>query len=168
MKLRILSPALAACLLLSACSKPEPEVREEPPAPLPKTFAFTETNTLVAASEIESIGDEKTALKADFNQDGLSDIAIIRKEGGVQNKVDIYIQKKTAPSEDTGGTASTTEAIYFKGGTIQRPTEGEITGIASRAEKRVVDIIILVTHSNKPNDWIHYRNDGASFTEVAF
>jgi len=147
-----------------ACSK---KPQSEPLSELPKTFAFTETNVVVGAEEIETPDNEGSTLKADFNQDGLSDLAIIKKEGEIQNKVDIYIQQ---PQQAAGGSAkvSQAQAKYFKGGTIERPITGRITGIASASNDKLVNIVILVTHSNSPNEWIQYRNDGGSFTEVEF
>jgi len=32
--------------------------------------------------------------------------------------------------------------------------------------EKYVDIILLVAHTNGPNEMIHYRNDGARFFEV--
>ncbi len=168
MKLSFLYVMVAGCIFLSACSKPEPAVEDAPPPPPPQTtFAFTETNTVVVANEIESADDDKKSLAGDFNMDGLSDLAVISQDGDSQNKVDIYIQKKPDPEEDAGSSTSSMTAKYFKGGSITRP-DGKIIGIASAVEKRIVNIIILVTHSNQPNEWIHYRNDGNSFTEVEF
>ena len=165
MKTPILLTVMLTCLIFSSCSKPQ---QKEPPPPLPKTFAFTDTNTVIAASEIESPENDKNSLKADFNQDGLSDLAIIKKEGENQNKVDIYIRMKpeTAAAAGSESPLASAEARYFKGGTIQRPLEGRIIGIASAAEGKVVNIVILVSHTNQPNEWIQYRNDGGSFTEV--
>jgi hypothetical protein len=153
---------LLVSLILVSCGKKQETV--VPPPPQQKTFEFTQTNTIVDASELESAENANKALKADFNLDGLNDLAIIRTSGNAQSEVDIYIQRKTdaTTAQDSGGTS------FFRGGTISRPNDGKIIGLVSRANKKMVNIILLITYSNRPNEMIQYRNDGASFTEVPF
>jgi hypothetical protein len=154
---------LLVSLILVSCGKKQETVIPAPPQQQ-KTFEFTQTNTIVSASELEGSENANKALKADFNLDGLSDLAIIRTRGNAQSEVDIYIQKKTdaTTAQDSG------EASFFRGGTISRPNDGKISGLVSSANKKMVNIILLITYSNRPNEMIQYQNDGASFTEVPF
>lgn len=155
---------LGISAVLVSCSDKKSEEAQQP-APLPKTFSYTDTDAVVKAEEIQTADVEKRSLKADFNLDGLSDLAVIRSEGNSHNEVDIYIQKK--PDAETEKD-SPIDASFFRGGTIKRPDDGKIIGLASRQEKKMVDIILLVAYTNQPNQMIHYRNDGKSFTEVDF
>lgn len=150
-------------LLLLSCSKEKPA--QDTPQPLPKTFSFTQTNAVASAAEILTADNDKRSLKGDFNLDGLTDVAIIRMDGSSQNQVDIYIQ---APTDPAAAGSAKENVSFFKGGTITRPDEGSIIGLASKADGRIVDIIMLVTYSNRPNEMIHYKNDGTAFTEVDF
>lgn len=158
--LRMQTIILASLMLVSCGRKKE---TEPPPPATQKIFTFTETNSVITASELEESENADKALKADFNLDGLSDLAIIRSQGQAQSGVDIYIQERT-DSEDTEGA----EKRFFRGGTITRHDDGKIIGLVSKANKKIIDIILLVTYSNRPNDMIHYRNDGTSFTEIQF
>jgi len=144
----------------TSCAKKE--IEPAPPPPSPNTFAFTDTSTTIAASEIDTADNAKRSLKADFNLDGLSDLAVIKAEGEIQNKVEIYIQK----ARKSGSDAANPEPTFFRGGTIERPNDGKIIGLASKVDKEMADIILLITYSSSPNKFIHYRNDGKSFTEV--
>ena len=154
---------LLVSLILVSCGEKQEPVIPAPPQQQ-KTFEFTQTNTTVSASELESAENANKALKADFNLDGLNDLAIIRTRGNAQSEVDIYIQQKTdaTTAQDSGGKS------FFRGGTISRPNDGKIIGLVSSANKKMVNIILLITYSNRPNEMIQYQNDGASFTEVPF
>lgn len=147
--------------VILSCSREQKN--EEPAKELPKTFAFTETNAVVTVEEIQDADNSKRSLKGDFNLDGLTDIAIIRNDGDVHNEVDIFIQA-TAPAVNKNKETTS----FFKGGTITRPDDGSIIGLASTAEGNMVDIIMLVSYTNRPNEMIHYKNDGTSFTELEF
>lgn len=158
--LRLQTVILASLILVSCGGKKK---IEPPPQPPQRSFTFTETNSIVTASELEGAENAGKALKADFNLDGLDDLAVIRGQGHAQSEVDIYIQEK-AESDGTGGG----ETRFFRGGTIRRHDDGRIIGLVSKSNKEIVDIILLVTYSNRPNEMIHYQNDGKSFTEVEF
>jgi hypothetical protein len=164
--MRIILPVLivTASVLLTSCAEKKTEAPK--PEPLPKTFAFTDTNTVTSAKEIEAADSDKRSLKADFNLDGLNDLAIIKDYGEVKNAVDIYIQKK--PDAPADNSTPVEEPTFFRGGTIKRPADGQIIGLASSEENNMVNIIILVTYTNRQNEMIHYMNDGKSFTEVDF
>lgn len=152
-------------VLLTSCSRPEK--LNVTPQEAPKSFSFTQTNAVVAASEIQSEDNDKRSLQGDFNLDGLNDLAIIRAEGEIRNQVDIYIQNKAA--EKASGPGQGAAGItFFKGGTITRPSDGSIIGLASKTDNKMVDIIMLISFTNRPNEMIHYKNDGTSFTEVEF
>ena len=159
--LRMQTIILASLILVSCGGKKETEA--PPPPEAQKTFTFTETNSIVTASELEGSENASKTLKADFNLDGLNDLAIIRSQGGAQSEVDIYIQERT----DSEGTEAT-EKTFFRGGTIKRHDDGRIIGLVSKSNKQIIDIILLVTYSNRPNEMVHYQNDGTSFTEIQF
>lgn len=131
-----------------------------PPAPV-TSFEFTSTNKVVTKEDMK-IDDERKIVKADFNMDGLSDLAVIRSDGISTNEVTIYI-KKPFPATESSARVKT---YYYQAGAVRRPLEGgRITGIASHVGEKAVDLIILVSYTNRPNDMIHYYNDGKRFAE---
>lgn len=160
-KLLFLSFVFPSLLITAACSRN----KEQPPAPPQQSvFSYTSTNVVVNITELQTQENENKTLKADFNLDGLSDMAIISGDHNLQNEVDIYIRTDRGPEQISG--ANPKPASFYHGGTIRRPDNGKIIGLMSGAEGRMVNIILLVSYTNRPNDMIHYRNDGASFSEV--
>lgn len=134
----------------------------EPPKPeaeQPTAFAFTNTDETVVADRIDI--ENKKSVVADFNLDGLDDLAALSEMDNGVNEVAIYIQKQTSPSEPAGA-----KKTYYKAATIKRVTEGKIIGIASRRQKNLTDLIVLVSHANQNNEMIHYQNDGMQFIQM--
>ncbi len=129
-----------------------------------QTFSYIETNEVATAEEAGFDEEQKTTSKnivrADFNFDGLMDVAIVDNNGGSENdQVLIYIQK-AIPLDPTA------DPIYYRAGTIRQSLEGDIIGLMSRKQGRFTDLTVLIKRDNGHNRMILYRNDGKQFTEV--
>jgi hypothetical protein len=153
---------LLLCVTLStfalcSCSK-EQEVAP-PPEPLPTTFDYTATNAILDAQAVHAAAKSDKTLEADFNLDGLNDLAVIRQNGSrTKNEVDIYIQKKPDEKQDA--------PKFYAGGRIVRPDGGRIAALMSKVAGAQVNMLLLISYSNKPPHLIEYINDGKTFTEL--
>jgi len=139
--------------ILSGCAK------EKPPVPQPTVFAFTNIDETIPEEEI-NVAERTKSVVADFNLDGLKDLAILEHADQGRNEVSIYIRKQDLE----GGQAT----IYYKGGAIRRPVEGKIVGIASRVWQKYTDLVLLIAYTNRGDEMVHYRNNGARFTELRY
>jgi hypothetical protein len=159
---------LTLCLLgFTGCKK---EPAEEPVKPDgPKPVSFQNTNKVVAAKVAEPDVTDTTVVTAtaDFNNDGLKDLAVLHKAKGRKNEVDIYIRKK--PDAPTEGTPSATaKREYFHAGTIQQGGEGRVMGLMVESRQQFADLILLMEYSDRVNrEMVHYRNDGKRFIVVS-
>ena len=151
---------LALCVALAGCGPPEPPKHEvvvaavaEPETP-PGVFPFTSTNQTVSRREIH-LNAQTPSVTADFNHDGLADIAVASESPSGENTITLYVQK---PAASVGG-----EAEYYRAGTIPHATDGRIIGLMSRKREEYADLILLVTRSNRANEMLNYYNDGTGF-----
>ena len=177
--------AFSFCLLCTGCGdKVEEAVTEdgsegeevvEELEDTPVVYEFTETNETVSVEEIEQ---PKYRVEADFNQDGLLDIAVAIED----SSVDIYIQK--AITEEDAAQATPPEAaatgvrkmaspkaakrpktVYYRAGTIDRAMDGDVIGLLSRQGSEYTDLLILVKQDSGGSELIHLVNDGERFIE---
>ena len=138
-------------LFLAGCGE-EPPVVEQAPS----SFAFTATTDVVSAEE-RGKQDAGTSVEADFNRDGWKDLAVVTPSANGENVVSVYLRRPDPESP--------TRVTYYRGGTIERPLEGKIIGVASKRTREFVDLIVLVEREGGPNEMIHYHNDGSLFRE---
>ena len=159
--------------LAAGCAKKEPPVAappatEEPPAEV----SFTATNEVVVREDIQ-IADERKAVEADFDMDGLDDLAVIDPREGHQNEVNIFIQK---PAEEPPATGTPPEAAgtqiasqekgkiaYYHAGVIRQPQSGTVIGLMIRKRKDLTDLLVLLQDETLNNQMLHYFNDGQKF-----
>jgi len=141
-------------VLVTGCSKKAVEVPKE----VDKGYSsFSDKSVIVKPSEI--LPSEKAkAVQVDFDLDGLTDMAYVRKSDTGDSEVSILIQKPKADKDEA--------MVYYKGGGIRRGVEGKVTGLMSRFAAKYTDLILLVAYTNKPNEMIYYTNDGSGFREV--
>ena len=151
---------ITLCVALAGCGQPEPPKREtvtavvaEPEAPR-DVFPFTSTNQTVTRRDIR-LTAETPSVTADFNHDGLADIAVASESPGGENTITLYVQK---PASAAGG-----ETEYYRAGSIPNATDGRIIGLMSRKREEFADLILLVTRTNRPNEMLRYYNDGSGF-----
>lgn len=157
-------------LAAAGCSKTPPPPAPPPPPPAPAapapvaeaepdtSFGFTNTAEAVSADRIKG-ADRTSSVAADFNRDGLADLAVVEKtENDSGQQVSIYIQK---PPDPTGEKPATT--VYYKGGAIRQPPEGKIQGVMTRQRGGYTDLILLVSGAAGKPKMVHYRNDGQQF-----
>lgn len=162
---------------------------ETPAPPLPTVFAFTNRAEVVTGEAAQTLEQGRKSVVVDFNQDGLKDLAVVDEMVDGQASVGIYIQQRAEESQPpvmpadgpasppspgtpaTGSAASPSpvrkyKTIYYRAGQVRRHVTGRIIGLASRDGASHTDLIVLVAHSNAPNEMIHYQNDGSSLREV--
>ena len=151
--MRVFNQWLGIGLLTGCCLGCKPAT--PPPEAQPSTFALATDGAVVTENEA---GFDKNAVRADFNADGLEDVAIIDVSTGA-NQITVYIRKKV-PGNDSD------DPVYFEAGSIRRTLEGNIIGLMSRKNGPYTDLIVLLAHPNRPNEMIHYRNDGKQFSEM--
>jgi len=156
----LLLTIVSTCLLLTGCKW----FKEKNAAPTEKSFTYTDTSEVVTATEAGFDEDKKTTTKnivrADFNFDGLMDVAIVDDSTGEHHdQVLIYIQKAIPVDPNA-------DPIYYKAGAIRQSLEGNIIGLMSRKQGRYTDLTVLIKRENGRNRMILYRNDGQKFTEV--
>ena len=85
MKTKVMSrlfPCL--CCLIIGCGKSKPPASDEPVGPT--NFPFTATNTVVESKDIPLETATQT-VEADFNLDGLNDVALVEAAGNNKNEV---------------------------------------------------------------------------------
>lgn len=158
--------------LAAGCAKKEPPAAppatEEPPAEV----SFTATNEVVVREEIQ-IADERKAVEADFDMDGLDDLAVIDPREGHQNEVNIFIQKpaeEPAAAETPPGASGVRIAspekgkiAYYHAGVIRQPQSGTVIGLMIRKRKDLTDLLVLLQDETLNNQMLHYFNDGQKF-----
>ncbi|HNR93732.1 MAG TPA: hypothetical protein PKK36_03885 [Kiritimatiellia bacterium] len=159
-------------VLAFGCAKKEPAAAplpEQPPAEVP----FTATNEVVMREEIQ-IADERKAVEADFDMDGLDDLAVIDPREGHQNEVNIFIQKPAdEPSAAPAAAAAASGArlvspekgkmVYYRAGVIRQPADGTVIGLMIRKRKDITDLLVLLQDETLNNQMLHYFNDGKKF-----
>ncbi len=145
---------MAVCVIVATgCSK---KVTESPKKDNGYS-SFADKSIIVNPSEVPA-AEKAKAVQADFNLDGLSDMAYVQKYDSGESEVAILIQKPKGAKDET--------VVYYRGGGIRRGIEGKITGVASRIGAKYTDLLVLVAYTNKPNEMISYLNDGSGFREV--
>ena len=161
-----LTVLLLTAVLFSGCTKKAEEKKEEGP----KKISFTNKVEVVKAEEITIVAEDQR-VKADFNLDGIPDLAVVDPEAGTDGEVSIYIrvpkeEEQVEPGEeDKAGTEEL--AQYYVAGRITEFQDGTISGLASSRRKNFIDLIMLVTYADgRGSRMIHYQNDGTNFTEV--
>ena len=97
-------------------------------------------------------------MRADFNADGLEDIAVIEGEAD-DKRITIYIRKHLIQSKEQ-------EHVYFNAGGLEKISGGQIIGLMTRKNNKFTDLIVIVSFDDEPNQMVHYRNDGKSFSLV--
>ncbi len=151
--------------VLAGIAVPAAGCRRAPPPPppppeQPRVFPITNTTETVREEDIH-VRDADKAVEADFNLDGWRDLALVHSAGQKTNEVAIFIRK--APPVPT---ADPQRAVYYKAGAIRRVLEGRIIGLASRRRDRFTDLVVILAHTNAPNELLHYKNEGARFVEA--
>lgn len=157
---------LTLCLVtISACGKKSDEAAQNPPT-AKKPVSFANTNTILKASEAEPAITDTTAksVTADFNNDGLKDLAVLNQTTGSKNEVEIYIQKKQEPTTPP----VTAEKEYFHAGTIQHEGDGRVIGLMVESQKQLADLVLLMEYPDRVNrEMIHYKNNGEQFLLIS-
>jgi len=149
---------VVALFAMAGCSEPVP-----PPQPegLPKEISLKNTADVVPETAIEA-KDLAKSVQADFNLDGMKDVALVRKVEPDVNEVTIYIKKP----EESSGSGTTEGSAYYRTATLRDSLNGKIVGVASRQRDKFTDLIILMSHSNAPTEMVQYENDGSRFQLV--
>ena len=155
---QVLCGVVAHSVVVCGCAPPEPIVEQRPT----NTVSFTNVAVTVSQDVVNGSG-EKGRVEADFNLDGLTDLALIRVKEGAPDEVEIFIRKPASASG--GGTVPMAGNAYFRAGIIRRESGTRIVGIASRVHGRYTDLIVLVARAGSRNEMLHYVNDGSGFTE---
>jgi hypothetical protein len=149
--------AAIALALLSGCGRKEPAVQ------LPTAFSFTATNIVVRAEEFIA-RPEVEVVKADFNRDGIEDMAVVENSKVREKRIVIYIQRKG----EKAGLATERIKEYYEAGTIRRVITGPVVGLGTKKSGAHVDLLILYEDPDRggSREMVHYRNDGKNFTEI--
>ncbi len=161
---KLLVQSLCVLIVLSAvlcgCAPPQPAVERGP------THYVSFTNVEASVSEdVVNQADDKGRVEADFNLDGLMDLALMRVRPGAPDEVEILIRR---PPPVSGDNAAPLVAgnVYYRAGVIRREPGTRIVGIASRVRDRFTDLVVLVAREGMRNEMIHYVNDGTGFAEA--
>jgi len=149
--------AAVAIALLGGCG------RKEPVVPLPTTFSYTATNIVVRAESFIA-RPEVEVVKADFNRDGIEDMAVVENSKAREKRVVIYIRRKGQKA----GMATERIKEYYEAGTIRRVISGPVVGLGTKKSGAHIDLLILYENPDKAGsrEMVHYQNDGKSFTEI--
>ena len=152
---------LVVALICAGCGQ-NPEDVAAPPSqpPQPRVFAFTNTAEVATAEEIGEVLPARS-VKADFNLDGLQDLAVV-EEGIEEGETQVTIYIRRAVTE--GGVSELVS--YYRGGWIQSATDGDIIGVMSSRRQQYTDLILLVARPDGPNAMVHFHSDGSSFSLV--
>ena len=151
-----ISVSLVALFALAGCSESVPPPQ---PAGLPKEISLKNTDEVVPAKDISS-KDLAKSVQADFNLDGLKDVALVKQVDPTVNELTIYIKKPEEPASTSGGQQG---SAYYRTATLRDSLDGKLVGIASRQRDKFTDLIILMAHSNAATEMLHYENDGSRF-----
>ncbi|MDA0577502.1 MAG: hypothetical protein O3B24_05325 [Verrucomicrobia bacterium] len=151
---------LAAMLLVafSACFRKPPESPpppRPPPLPHPTAFSFTDTNQVVAASEIPSEG-RQPLVRADFNFDRLTDVAVAETNESGQSVVTIYLRRRSGLLDER----------YVKAGGILQSGDYTISGLMTSGNGEHTDLVVIFAFMDGHKELVHFRSDGSEFKEV--
>ena len=149
---------ILASALVSGCAGSEEKAEVEPEDSA--VISFTNIFQTVADEELDVEEEGKTVM-ADFNMDGLPDMAVVHDTSPTNSEVSIYIRKPDAGREMVDAMVS-----YYRVGTIREALGGRIVGIASARREKYTDLILLVNHPERGNEMIQYRNDGEGLKRV--
>ena len=138
----------AAVSLATGCRKPA-----TPPPAEPRSYTFTATNVVVREGEIRR-SPRANPIYADFNRDGLKDVAVLEENTNALTDVVIYIRRP-----------SSTEVTYYRGGAISRKLDGKIIGIGSSRRDEHTDLVLVVTRTTGTNEFVHFYNTGGEFSD---
>jgi len=156
---RFMLASLVVALVCVGCGEGE-KVEDVPPpqAPPPaKVFSFTNTTEVATADEIGTVASDRS-VRADFNLDGLQDLAVIEPDEEGDTHVTIYI-RRPMPEGDMSELVS-----YYKGGWIRPSVDGDVIGVMSSRRDRYTDLILLLARADGPNAMVHFHSDGNRFT----
>lgn len=177
----VLIVGMFLCVITTGCFKPAEPEPEPIPTELPAEIVFEETN-LPPPVEIkeETLQTTKNSVVADFNLDGLDDVAIVEEveeepppETGEPGdkvgpltpikppEVTVYIKAKPT----TGGTG-VQKNLYHKAGVIPSILGRTVKGIASRKREKYTDLVILFKEDSGTTEMVHYQNRGSKFVKV--
>lgn len=152
----IAAGALTAACWAVGCKKQEPAPL---PPPDPIKVSITNQSITVTETQIAALQEERPAV-ADFNYDGLKDMAVLQKSGEGGHEVAIYIR---TPDDDNELSA---DPNYFKGGIIKSHWDGKVIGVMSRPRSGMVDLLLLIARPGSDrNEFIRFQSDGTRFTE---
>ncbi|MFC1462334.1 hypothetical protein ACFLQU_01900 [Verrucomicrobiota bacterium] len=175
----ILSAAVLICLVISGCFKPVEPEPEPLPRELPKEIVFATSNLPPpVVIEDETLQTAKNSVVADFNLDGLDDVAIVEEveeeppstEPGKPAvaplsvrppEVTVYIKAK--PRKDGGAIQKN---LYHKAGAIPSVLGRTVKGIASRKTVKYTDLVILLKEDDGSTEMVHYQNKGDRFVKI--
>lgn len=171
------------CLFQSGCFKPAEPEPEPIPTELPAEIVFGPTS-LPPPVEIkeETLQTAKKSVVADFNLDGLDDVAIVeeveeppptgedpktgKKPASIAPikppEVTVYIKAK--PKENVGAAAQ--KNLYHKAGVIPSILGRTVKGIMSRKTQKYTDLVILFKEDDGSTEMVHYQNKGSKFVKV--
>lgn len=150
---------------LSGCGEePPPEQKGE----YRKFVSFTNKADVVKnpLSTVESRGD---AVEADFNLDGIPDLAVLGRNKGVGSFIELFIQKLeegSAEGAEASG-AKQGDGSYYRVGVISEVGDEKITGLLLRKAETFTDLVMIVTPPEGKKRFVHYRNRGDGFERVS-
>lgn len=151
------SVTACVCLLLAGCGV---EVPEAPQKKMVEEVTFSAAvSNLAVEIEETALADRSQAVVADFNLDGLNDVALVEAAGNDKNEVTLYMREK--PSEEYPR-----QTVYRRAGTIQAPGNGNIVGVASRRRETHTDLIILFRETGGTTELVHFLNKGDRLVRV--
>lgn len=137
-----------------------------------KEFSFTNRHEIIPEKFVDESRDVyEHYIVADFNANGLMDVAVMENVTDDMLELVVYVQATPeqvaqAIGPESGVTlAEQAGRHYFRAGRLQRPLEGRFAGLASRRSGKYTDLLILLQHDSS-SEILHYRNDGSRFFEV--
>lgn len=169
-------------LFVAGCLQVEEPEEPALPEELPSQIVFSESN-LPAAVELsdEMLQTAKKSVVADFNLDGLEDVAIVEEvdegaapaapaNGGTKQpkvaplkapEVTVYIRSKPKKGGSVVG-----GNLYHKAGVIPSVLGKTVKGIASRKTREYTDLVILFKEDSGTTEMVHYQNKGDRFIKI--
>ncbi len=142
-------PAKPAVTKVSPVSIPVPGPMRSPAPlviPLREEVETVNLQTISGQSNIRIV-------KGDFNPDEFRDLATVQELPGQEIEITVYLGRKEGD-------------VYSKAGQVRRTLSGKLVGFMTSRPDLYMDLVILVGHSNAPNEVIHFSNDGTRFEEV--
>lgn len=155
----LVAAVVAVCSGCGAEIEPAQERKDVPRPTEIIEFSAADDAEAVVLSDDE-VRTSAESVVADFNLDGIDDVAIIQEAEGDAKEVVVYIGKKEGAKK---GRALT----FGMAGSIHSVWNGRIAGIATSRRKKYTDLIILVQREGGPTQMIHYRNSGDKFVLVS-